>query len=166
MTASIVKTHSSTDRQQRQSCQEGTFRKQNEGETRRAAHVRRRRGRQHIGDRAELSAFIESPLATWRAIGEQITVLDKRLQAIIREHAVVKNLMAILASAHLSPLYVATIDDPQRFRKSRNVGAHLGLAPRRFQSGEMVARKLAIIMHRMWITGEAFRWGTALEVAA
>jgi transposase len=116
--------------------------------------------------------------------------------------------------------YVATIDDPKRFRKSRNVGAHLGLAPRRFQSGEMgcqgsiskcgdallrhylyeaagvlltrsrrsnslmvwgmqlakrigkskarvaVARKLAIILHRMWRTGERFRWESSIEVTA
>lgn len=30
----------------------------------------------------------------------------------------------------------ATVDQPERFRRSRNVGAHLGLTPRRYQSGE------------------------------
>ena len=30
----------------------------------------------------------------------------------------------------------ATIDDPGRFRRSRDVGAHLGLTPSRYQSGE------------------------------
>jgi transposase len=30
----------------------------------------------------------------------------------------------------------ATIDQPDRFWKSRDVGAHLGLTPRRYQSGE------------------------------
>lgn len=30
----------------------------------------------------------------------------------------------------------ATIDEPERFRQSRNVGAHLGLTPSRYQSGE------------------------------
>jgi transposase len=30
----------------------------------------------------------------------------------------------------------ATIDRPDRFRRSRDVGAHLGLTPRRYQSGE------------------------------
>lgn len=30
----------------------------------------------------------------------------------------------------------ATIDRPERFRRSRDVGAHLGLTPRRYQSGE------------------------------
>src|SRR3546814_20364150 len=30
----------------------------------------------------------------------------------------------------------ATIDRPDRFRRSRDVGAHLGLTPARYQSGE------------------------------
>ena len=30
----------------------------------------------------------------------------------------------------------ATIDQPERFRSSRDVGAHLGLTPKRYQSGE------------------------------
>ncbi len=33
--------------------------------------------------------------------------------------------------------YVTAIDDPGRFRKWRNVGAYLGLTPRRYQSGEV-----------------------------
>jgi transposase len=32
--------------------------------------------------------------------------------------------------------FVSVIDDPGRFVKSRNVGAYLGLTPRRYQSGE------------------------------
>ena len=107
----------------------------------------------------------------------------------------------------------ATIDRPERFRHSRDVGAHLGLTPSRYQSGETdvqghisrcgdemartalyeaahsllirctkwstlrawgmqiakrrgiararvaVARKLAVILHRMWCDGTEFRWG-------
>lgn len=33
--------------------------------------------------------------------------------------------------------FVVTIDDPTRFRYSADVGAYLGLTPRRYQSGEM-----------------------------
>lgn len=33
--------------------------------------------------------------------------------------------------------YVVTIDDPTRFRHSADVGAYLGLTPRRHQSGEI-----------------------------
>ena len=29
-----------------------------------------------------------------------------------------------------------------------------------------VARKLAVIMHQMWLTGEAFRWSEAEAAAA
>jgi transposase len=176
--------------------------------------------REQLASRAELGTFIEPLFAAWRALGEQIAVLDKRVRKIARDHAVAKNLMTAPGVGPLIAMaYVATIDEPGRFSKSRNVGAHLGLAPRRFQSGEMdcqgsiskcgdpllrcylyeaagvlltrtrrwcplkawgaqlvkrigvgkakiaVARKLAIILHRMWCTGESFRWGTAPEVA-
>lgn len=33
--------------------------------------------------------------------------------------------------------YRATVDQPQRFFHSREVGAHVGLTPRRHQSGEI-----------------------------
>ena len=33
--------------------------------------------------------------------------------------------------------FVAAIDDPTRIRRSRDVGAYLGLVPRRYQSGEV-----------------------------
>jgi transposase len=32
---------------------------------------------------------------------------------------------------------VAAIDDPSRIRRSRDIGAYLGLVPRRYQSGEV-----------------------------
>jgi transposase len=33
--------------------------------------------------------------------------------------------------------YIATIDDPGRFASSKALGAHLGLTPRVYQSGEI-----------------------------
>ncbi|WP_335622045.1 IS110 family transposase [Bradyrhizobium icense] len=33
--------------------------------------------------------------------------------------------------------FVVTIDNPARFRHSTDVGAYLGLTPRRYQSGEI-----------------------------
>ena len=33
--------------------------------------------------------------------------------------------------------YVSTIEDPTRFSRSRSVGAHLGLTPKQYQSGEI-----------------------------
>ena len=109
--------------------------------------------------------------------------------------------------------YQAEIDDPLRFRKSRDVGVHIGLTPRRYASGEVdrtggiskcgngalrtllfeasvtmltrsvkwsrlkawgvrlvqrngfkaastaMARKLAVIMHRMWVDETNFAYG-------
>ena len=110
--------------------------------------------------------------------------------------------------------FLATIDDPTRFKRSRSVGAYVGLTTRRFASGEIdwtgqiskcgdkmlrshlyeaanvlltrvakwsalkawgmrvakrcglrkakvaVARKLAVILHRMWIDGTEFKWSS------
>ncbi len=33
--------------------------------------------------------------------------------------------------------FVAAIDEPERFRRSRDIGAYFGLVPRRYQSGEI-----------------------------
>lgn len=109
--------------------------------------------------------------------------------------------------------FMAAVDDPHRFAKSKTLGAHFGLTPKREQSGTSidhdghisrrgngevrtalyeaasgmltrsktpstlkawglrvaqkrghkravvaVARKLAVIMHRMWIDGSRFRF--------
>ena len=61
-----------------------------------------------------------------------------------------------------------TLEDPRRFRTSREVGACLGLVPRSDQSGDhdpqlhitktvvAVARKLAILLHHLWKSGEVY----------
>ncbi len=33
--------------------------------------------------------------------------------------------------------YVSTVEDPARFARSRSVGAHMGLTPKQYQSGEV-----------------------------
>jgi transposase len=38
---------------------------------------------------------------------------------------------------HVALSFKAAIDDPRRFRRSRTVGAHFGLTPRRYSSGEI-----------------------------
>ena len=47
-------------------------------------------------------------------------------------------LMAIPGVGPITALaFAAAIDDPMRFRRSRDVGAYLGMVPRRYQSGEI-----------------------------
>jgi transposase len=36
----------------------------------------------------------------------------------------------------ISLTYVSAIDDPARFKSSKNVGAHYGMTPKKYQSGE------------------------------
>ncbi len=114
--------------------------------------------------------------------------------------------------------FKAGVDDPRRFARSRTVGAHFGLTPKRWQSGTIdkdpritkqgdrevrtalceaaasmllrvkswsalkawglrlaqrtsmmnaivaVARKLAVILHRMWIDGSKFYYGLGAKV--
>ena len=33
--------------------------------------------------------------------------------------------------------FAAAVDDPERFKRSRDIGAYFGLVPRRYQSGEV-----------------------------
>jgi transposase len=46
------------------------------------------------------------------------------------------NSCAVHLTSH-SLAFAAAIDDPSRFKRSLDVGAYLGLVPRRYQSGEI-----------------------------
>jgi transposase len=172
-------------------------------------------------ERADLlSDTLRALLAVLRNLREQLLRLNRCLRQFTRKQPACRHLMTVPGVGLVTAMAFATvIDDPARFRKSRDVGAYLGLTPRRYQSGEIdfngrisrcgdplvrsylyeaatvlltrttnwstlkawglqlarragmkkarvaVARKLAVILHRMWTTGEAFRWSDA-EVAA
>ncbi len=64
--------------------------------------------------------------------------LDTRCTTIAKADAVCKRLMTIPGVGTLTALaFKAEIDDPTRFRKSRDVGVHIGLTPRKYASGEI-----------------------------
>ena len=55
----------------------------------------------------------------------------------VRDDPVCRRLMtAPGVGAVVALTYRATVDQPQRFLHSRAVGAHVGLTPKRYQSGE------------------------------
>ena len=84
-----------------------------------------------------LTAVAEALLAARDALGEQLRGLEKRLRDQAREDGRVRLLMtAPGVGAMVALTFVAAIDDPGRFRSSKAVGAHFGLTPRRYQSGE------------------------------
>jgi len=54
------------------------------------------------------------------------------------DHGVCRMLMTVRGVGVLTALaYMSAIDDPNRFKCSQDVGAYLGLTPRRYQSGEV-----------------------------
>lgn len=73
-------------------------------------------------------------------IGELTALIrgyDRTIEQLCNRHPETKRLQAINGVGPLIALaFVLTIDDPKRFRSSRDVGAYLGLVPRQFQSAE------------------------------
>ena len=171
-------------------------------------------------DRPELAAVVEPLLKTREVVERQIVDLDRKVMRLARNDADVRRFMTAPGVGAITALcFLATIDDPTRFRRSRSVGAYVGLTTRRYASGEIdwtgriskcgdkmlqsylyeaanvlltrvakwstlkawgirlakrsglrkakvaVARKLAVILHRMWIDGTEFNWSSK-EVAA
>ena len=67
---------------------------------------------------------------------QQLAVLHKMLLDTVRDDPVCRRLMtAPGVGAVVALTYRATVDQPQRFVHSRTVGGHVGLTPKRYQSG-------------------------------
>ena len=75
-------------------------------------------------------------LAAREALGDQLRGLEKRLRDQAREDERARLLMTAPGVGVIVALtFAAAVDDPARFRSSKAVGAHFGLAPRKYQSG-------------------------------
>ena len=166
-----------------------------------------------IENRPELVAVVRPLLEVRQTIEQQVDDLDRRVHKLARQDVQVRRFMTVPGVGPITALcFKATIDDPTRFKRSRSVGAYVGLTSRRHASGEMdwsgriskcgdamlrmylfeaagvlltrvpkwsvlkawgaklakrnglrkakvaVARKLAVILHRMWIDGTGFNW--------
>src|SRR5918993_960335 len=84
-----------------------------------------------------LTAVAEALLAARETLGEQLRGLEKRLRDQAREDERARLLMTTPGVGVIVALtFVAAVDDPGRFRSSKAVGAHFGLTPKRYQSGE------------------------------
>ena len=84
-----------------------------------------------------LSVLAEPLLTIIAAMTRELAQLTKRVLDIVRDEPVCRRLMGVPGVGPLTALtFRATIDRPERFRRSRDVGAHLGLTPKRYQSGE------------------------------
>ena len=67
-----------------------------------------------------------------------IAAIDADMKRLVRASEACRRLMTIPGVGPLTALaFTAAIDDPTRFRRSRDLGPYLGLVPRRYQSGEI-----------------------------
>ena len=169
-----------------------------------------------------LETIAEALLAVRAVLLREFNSLEKRVRSMARADARTKLLMSTPSVGAIVALtYASAIDDPARFKSSKQVGPHFGLTPKKYQSGETdhsgriskigdaavrealyqaahvmltkpvkgctelkswamriakragmrkakvaLARKLAVIMHRMLADGQAFRPTTRAKPAA
>jgi transposase len=171
------------------------------------------RVRELVAGHATLEAIAESLVAVHEVLLRELNVLEKRVRLMARTNPVVRLLMSTPGVGPIVGLvYVSGIDDPARFKSSKAVGAHFGMTPSKYQSGETdysgriskcgdeavrtacfqaahiivtkpikggwlkswalklakrvgmkkakvaLARRLAVILHRMWIDGTTFKF--------
>lgn len=86
----------------------------------------------------QLQQHIEPILTLIAQITAQIKEFDKEIEAISKQrYPETELLRQIKGVGPLTALaYILTIESPERFKTSRQIGAFLGLIPRRDQSGE------------------------------
>ena len=96
------------------------------------------RVRQLVGSDRSLMQIVEPLLKAHKSLRESLADLHRLVLRAVRADPICRRLMTMPGIGPVTALtYKATIDDPTRFRRSRSVGAYLGLTPRRYQSGEV-----------------------------
>ena len=94
--------------------------------------------RELVGDNEKFQACIFPMLEVRRVLVEQYKKLEKLILDVVKEDEVCQLFMTIPGVGPLTALVFKTfIDRPQRFQKSKAVGAALGLTPRKYASGEV-----------------------------
>ena len=89
-------------------------------------------------DQDGLAPILLPMLEAWRSIRIRAAELGRQLVAEARQSQACRIVMSIPGiGAITATSFVAAIEDPDNFKKSRSVGAWLGLTTRRYQSGEV-----------------------------
>ena len=162
-----------------------------------------------------LQAALEPLLASVEDVTERIREYDRQLKELAKERYPESELLQQVQGVGtlIALTYILTVEDPPRFRRSRDVGCYVGLRPKRRQSGQSrpelgiskegdsylrkllvqgahhvlgpfgtdcdlrrwglmlagrggknakkraivaVARKLAVLLHKLWVSGERY----------
>jgi len=84
-----------------------------------------------------LEMIFGSLIAVHETVCHETTAIDARVQRLAKDTPLARRLTSIPGVGPIVSLsFIATIDDVARFGKATDVGAYLGLTPRRYQSGE------------------------------
>ncbi|MGH2395287.1 MAG: IS110 family transposase, partial [Candidatus Limnocylindria bacterium] len=84
-----------------------------------------------------LTVIAQALLTARGALAHELQGLERRVRRLARDDARARLLMSTPGVGAIVALtYVAAIDDPGRFRSSKAAGAHFGLTPKKYQSGE------------------------------
>jgi transposase len=96
----------------------------------------------------ELIGLVQPQLDTLAFLQQQIERYDQEIEKLGREQFPQTQLLREIygVGPQIALAFVAAIDDPERFARSRDVGPYLGLTPRRDQSGDSDP-KLRITKH-------------------
>ena len=93
--------------------------------------------RELVAGQPSLEAIAESLLAVRVALRREFDRFEKQVRAVARCDTRARLLMSVPGvGAIVSLTFAAAIDDPARFKSSKQVGAYFGLTPTKYQSGE------------------------------
>ena len=84
-----------------------------------------------------LQTIADSLLAVREVLLREFRGYEKRVRTTARHSEDARLLMTTTGvGAVISLTYASAVDDPDRFKKSKQVGAHYGMTPKRYQSGD------------------------------
>lgn len=84
-------------------------------------------------------SVIETLIVCCEKTEKQLVLLEEKLGSLAKNDPVIQRLLTHPGVGPVTAVtYKAEIDDPKRFKKSRSVGAYLGMTPRQFSSGETI----------------------------
>ena len=94
------------------------------------------RVRELTAEHPTLTTIVEALLRSWAVLEAEFRRLDNAVHQAASADPTVRLLTSAPGvGAVVALTYKTAVDDPDRFRSSREVGAHFGLTPRKYQSG-------------------------------
>jgi transposase len=90
-----------------------------------------------VANHASLVTIAKALLAVHAVLLREFKAFEKQVRSMARQDAKARLLMSTPAVGPIVALtYASAIDDPGRFKSSKLVGAHFGLTPKKYQSGQ------------------------------